>query len=97
MKVLLLFWMCWLHALHKDRYKPQCTENQLIPADIYLYPPTIHSLPEKLCISRTLFFDCDAVYIDCDAVYIGEKYIDCDAVYFTLTAMRYTSVKQAED
>ena len=33
-KVLLLFWTCWLHALQKDRYKLQCSENQLLPADI---------------------------------------------------------------
>ena len=42
MKVLLLFWMCWLQALQKDRYKQQSSENQLIPADTYLFPPTIH-------------------------------------------------------
>ena len=34
--------MCWLHALQKDRYKPQCSENQFIAADAYLFPPTIH-------------------------------------------------------
>ena len=53
MKVLLLFWMCRLHALWKDRYKLQCSENQLIPADTYLFLP--HPLQQKLSIPRTLF------------------------------------------